>query len=131
MCDDAGEAPFEEESDVLPLYEANEFRTSDHDPVLVGLDLKLGPLYLHNNPTPPTGNTRMQHPLPMDANAPTATTLFNYDRDRDSRAGRLIQKAGRRRRRTAPSSSNRRTQTFGEDCASKLKETSASSSGQP
>jgi predicted extracellular nuclease len=36
---DAGEATFEEESDVLPLYEANAFRTSDHDPVVVGLEL--------------------------------------------------------------------------------------------
>jgi hypothetical protein len=36
---DTGEAAFEEESDVLPLYEPNEFRTSDHDPVIVGLNL--------------------------------------------------------------------------------------------
>jgi uncharacterized protein len=36
---DAGEAAFEEESDVLPLFEENEFRTSDHDPVIVELDL--------------------------------------------------------------------------------------------
>jgi hypothetical protein len=35
----ADEASFEEESDVLPLYEPNEFRTSDHDPVIIGLDL--------------------------------------------------------------------------------------------
>jgi hypothetical protein len=37
----ADEASFEEESDVLPLYEPNEFRTSDHDPVIVGLHLDL------------------------------------------------------------------------------------------
>jgi uncharacterized protein len=36
---DTGEATFEEESDTLPLYQANEFRTSDHDPVIVGLNL--------------------------------------------------------------------------------------------
>ena len=37
---DAGEYyAYEEESDVLPLYDANEFRTSDHDPVLIGLNL--------------------------------------------------------------------------------------------
>lgn len=36
---DGGEAAFEEESDVFPLYEANQFRTSDHDPVIVGLNL--------------------------------------------------------------------------------------------
>ena len=35
----ADEAAFEEESDTRPLYEPNEFRTSDHDPVVVGLDL--------------------------------------------------------------------------------------------
>jgi hypothetical protein len=33
------EAAFEEESDTLPLYEPNAFRTSDHDPVVVGLNL--------------------------------------------------------------------------------------------
>lgn len=36
---DGGEAAFEEESDVLPLYEPNEFRTSDHDPVIIGLNV--------------------------------------------------------------------------------------------
>ena len=37
---DTGEADeFEEESASLPLYEPNEFRTSDHDPILIGLDL--------------------------------------------------------------------------------------------
>ncbi len=36
---DAGEAAFEEESAVFPLYAADAFRTSDHDPVLIGLDL--------------------------------------------------------------------------------------------
>lgn len=36
---DPGESSFEEESDALPLYEPDEFRTSDHDPVIVGLDL--------------------------------------------------------------------------------------------
>jgi hypothetical protein len=35
----ADEASFEEESDTLPLYEPNEFRTSDHDPVILGLGL--------------------------------------------------------------------------------------------
>jgi hypothetical protein len=35
---DTGEASFEEESDTLPLYEANAFRTSDHDPVVISLN---------------------------------------------------------------------------------------------
>lgn len=43
---DAGEAAFEEESDVLPLYEPDQFRTSDHDPVIIGLNLEA--------PAPPT-----------------------------------------------------------------------------
>jgi Ca2+-binding RTX toxin-like protein len=38
---DAGEANFEEESDTLPLYAANPSRTSDHDPVIVGLGLNI------------------------------------------------------------------------------------------
>jgi hypothetical protein len=40
----ADEATFEEESDTLPLYEPNQFRTSDHDPVIVGLNLNASPV---------------------------------------------------------------------------------------
>ena len=47
---------------------------------------------LHNNPTPPLGDTMSQNPLPTDEVMPTATTLYNYDTDRDSDPGRLIQK---------------------------------------
>lgn len=36
---DRGEAPFERESTALPLYEPNPYRSSDHDPVIVGLSL--------------------------------------------------------------------------------------------
>ena len=36
---DSGEQSFEEEPDALPLYEPNAYRSSDHDPVLVGLGL--------------------------------------------------------------------------------------------
>ena len=36
-------------------------------------------LYLHNNPTPPIGDTSPQPILPMDSTAPTATVLYNYD----------------------------------------------------
>jgi len=36
---DVGEADFERESNALPLYEPNPYRSSDHDPVIVGLDL--------------------------------------------------------------------------------------------
>ncbi len=47
---DAGEASFERESSALPLYEANAYRSSDHDPVVVGLDLGEEPA----TPTPST-----------------------------------------------------------------------------
>lgn len=50
--------------------------------------------YLHNNPTPPTGNTNAQANLSMNTTAPSATTLFNYDANLDSAAGRLIQQGG-------------------------------------
>lgn len=50
--------------------------------------------YLHDNPTPPTADTNSQANLPMNTTAPSATTLFNYDRDRDSFAGRYIGKGG-------------------------------------
>jgi hypothetical protein len=50
--------------------------------------------YLHNNPTPPTANTNAQTNLSMNATAPTAATLFNYDANRDSSAGLLILRGG-------------------------------------
>jgi hypothetical protein len=50
--------------------------------------------YLHNNPTPPTGNTNAQANLPMNATAPTAAALFNYDANFDTAPGRLILRGG-------------------------------------
>ena len=50
--------------------------------------------YLHNNPSPPTGNTASQPVLPIDLTAPTATWLRNYDTDRDGVPGLLIAKGG-------------------------------------
>ena len=44
--------------------------------------------YLHNNPTPPTGNTAPQFNLALNTTAPTATILYNYDAGCDTRAGR-------------------------------------------
>lgn len=38
-----GESSFERESTSLPLYEPNAFRTSDHDPVIVGMNLDGAP----------------------------------------------------------------------------------------
>ena len=50
--------------------------------------------YLHNNPTPPIGDTSSQANLPLDLTSPTATTPFNYDTDRDSSEGLKIGKGG-------------------------------------
>ena len=36
---DPGEASFERKSSALPIYEPNGFRSSDHDPLVIGLDL--------------------------------------------------------------------------------------------
>jgi hypothetical protein len=49
-------------------------------------------LYMHNNPTPPTGATVSQHPLSADSVAPTASTLYNYDLERDAFPGLLLAK---------------------------------------
>jgi len=46
--------------------------------------------YLHNNPTPPTANTTAQFNLAINATAPTATTLYNYDTNCECRTGRSI-----------------------------------------
>jgi serine/threonine-protein kinase len=53
-----------------------------------------GPLYLHNYPSPPSGDTSAQASLPMDAIAASSEALFNYDTNRDGEAGLLIQKGG-------------------------------------
>ncbi len=36
---DVGEASFEAKPSALPLYEPNQYRTSDHDPIIIGIDL--------------------------------------------------------------------------------------------
>ncbi|HEX2058309.1 MAG TPA: hypothetical protein VHI71_08065, partial [Actinomycetota bacterium] len=48
-------------------------------------------LYLHNYPTPPSGDTVARRALPMDGTAPTATTLYSYNVDEfDGRSGRYV-----------------------------------------
>jgi predicted extracellular nuclease len=39
--DGSNESSFERESASLPIYEPNQYRSSDHDPIIVGLDLDL------------------------------------------------------------------------------------------
>jgi hypothetical protein len=50
--------------------------------------------FLHNSPTPPTGNTTAVNNLSMDTITPTQATLFNYDTGADSLAGRRLLKSG-------------------------------------
>jgi hypothetical protein len=45
---------------------------------------------LHNNPTPPTGNTTAQANLTATMTASTQVTLFNYDTDCDTDTGRQL-----------------------------------------
>ena len=49
---------------------------------------------LQNDPTPPTGDTASQAVLPLAKTPPTATTLYNYDTDRDTSAGLQILAGG-------------------------------------
>ncbi len=51
-------------------------------------------LYWHNDPTPPTADTASHAVLTADRTRPTATTLFNYDTDRDSCSGLKISTGG-------------------------------------
>ena len=50
--------------------------------------------FLHSYPSPPVGDTFSQEGLSMGTAFPTATTLYNYDTDRDAFPGLLIQKGG-------------------------------------
>ena len=50
--------------------------------------------YLHNDPTPPTGDTASHAVLPFDGTVPTASVLYNYDSDRDSDDGLVLAKSG-------------------------------------
>ena len=51
-------------------------------------------LYWHNDPTPPTADTASHAVLTADRTRPPATTLFNYDTDRDSCPGLSILEGG-------------------------------------
>jgi len=51
-------------------------------------------LYLHNNPSPPTGDTTSQTNLDMDITVPTEETLYNYSTDSDTDPGRSLDKGG-------------------------------------
>jgi hypothetical protein len=48
--------------------------------------------FLHNNPTPPVGNTTAQANLTATLTAPTQGTLYDYDTDCDNRTGRWLRR---------------------------------------
>lgn len=60
--------------------------------------LTIGPagivLLLHNDPSPPTGDTTSQVNLDMDVTDPTVETLYNYSTDKDTDPGRFLDKGG-------------------------------------
>jgi len=63
-------------------------------------------LFLHNFPTPPTGNTASQPVLPVDSELPSAVpkqTLFNYDTDRDGDLGLKLVRSQKGLGETLPS----------------------------
>ena len=75
-------------------FKAND-GTSNSNVATVSITVVPAPIfYLHNNPTPPIGGTSSQVGLPFNASVPTASTLYNYDTDRDVAAGLIIQKGG-------------------------------------
>lgn len=63
------------------------------DPVAAAAGSAVGTgFFLHDHPTPPTGDSSSRPSLGMDEFAPTATTLYNYDDDRDAFPGLLLQR---------------------------------------
>jgi len=49
--------------------------------------------YLHNNPTPPVGDTDAQADLPLDEDGPDAETFYNYDQNYDPNPGRRVEES--------------------------------------
>ena len=81
----ADEAAFEEESDVLPLYAPDAFRTSDHDPILIGLDLAAPPAI--------TSLTLPTAPVVKGASGLAAGDVHRHQRRRHARS---LDRLGRR-----------------------------------
>ena len=82
-------ADADSEDDLWVVYDTVDYTSAVHLPSSTGTRT----FYFHNNPTPPTGDTESQHPLPADEVAPTGTVLHNYDTDIDGDPGRMLQKS--------------------------------------
>jgi hypothetical protein len=82
---DAGEAAFERASAARPLYEANAYRSSDHDPAIVGLALSSpnrAPVARITGPT----TVRVGRTIQLDARAssdPNRLDVLSYAWDLD------------------------------------------------
>jgi hypothetical protein len=76
---DAGEAEFERKSTALPLYAPDPYRSSDHDPVLVGLALATAPQADAGGPYA----GRVGQPTTLDASGSTGTGTLTYAWDLD------------------------------------------------
>ena len=58
--------------------------------------------YLHDDPTPPVGDTTARLLLHADPQVPTAQSLYNYSSDLDTDTGRHLDAAGYDKNRTDP-----------------------------
>jgi hypothetical protein len=61
-----------------------------------------GTYYLHDDPTPPVGDTTARLLLTANTQVPTAQNLYNYTTDLDTEPGRHLDEAGYDKNRTDP-----------------------------
>ncbi|WP_336922106.1 ExeM/NucH family extracellular endonuclease [Aquipuribacter sp. SD81] len=80
---DTGEQSFERESTALPLYEPNAYRSSDHDPVVVGISLDSAPVADAGGPytVKPGSRVRLDASASYDLEGEDIT--FEWDLDGD------------------------------------------------
>ena len=76
------------------VFHADEQRTGE----LLSYTTRTGPhddgYYLHNNPSPPVLDTTSQADLSATTTYPSATSLLNYDTDRDAQPGVVLLQGG-------------------------------------
>ncbi len=79
---DSGEAAFEEESDTLPLYEPSPYRTSDHDPIVIDLNLNAPPTVDAGGPySANEGGSVVVNATGSDPNGDLLTYAWDLDND--------------------------------------------------
>ncbi|MEE8517600.1 MAG: hypothetical protein V3S98_00565, partial [Dehalococcoidia bacterium] len=106
--------------------ELSGYKVNNFPPVLADSPLGLLPpdcpvgkdcftYFLHNNPTPPVGDTASQTDLPMDTTSSPAFIRYIYDTDEDTDVGRAIRKGGDLSTTDLGKYQNWRTGAFGGD----------------